>query len=84
MPVALFFQTCYDYVRLDDVAAALMHVALTTAIGLRNANNVEHVAGGMSNSGDECLDGDRGKKGRAWLCLAAGGRFFPRRVLFCH
>jgi hypothetical protein len=47
---------------LDDVAAAVMRIALTTTIGPRNANNVEHVAGGMSDSGDECLDGDGGEK----------------------
>jgi hypothetical protein len=30
-----------------------MRVALTTTIGPRNANDVEHVAGEMSDSGDE-------------------------------
>ena len=62
-----------DYhVRLDNVAATVMHVALTTTIGPRNADDVEHVASGMSKSGDECLDGDGGRKGREILRL--GGR----------
>ena len=55
------------YVLLDDVAAAVMRVVLMTTIGPRNANDVEHVAGGMSDSGDECLDGDRGEKRRERL-----------------
>ena len=50
-----------DYALLDDVAPAVMRIALTTTIGPRNANDVEHVAGGMSNSGD---DGDGGEKRR--------------------
>ncbi len=43
---------------MSDIAAAVMCVALTTMIGPCNANDVEHVAGWMSDSGDECLDGD--------------------------
>ncbi len=56
-----------DYVLLNNITAAVMRVALTTTIGPRNATDVEHVAGRMSDSGDECLDGDGGEKGRQRL-----------------
>jgi hypothetical protein len=54
-----------DYhVRLDNVAATVVHVAfLRNTIGLHNAEDVKHVTGGISDSGNE-LDGNGGR-----LCL---------------
>ena len=52
LPNMLLAMQADNYVLLDDIAAAIMRVTLTTTIGLHNASNVEHVAGGMSDSGD--------------------------------
>ncbi len=58
--------------------------------GPRNANDVEHVAGRMSNGGNECLMGTGGSKGergfafaasRASSCATSSGRCFAPDIM---
>jgi hypothetical protein len=69
-----------DEVVLNDFAAAVMHITVMTVILTRNANNVRRVALGMSNGGEEYLDGVGMGMGGIWgECgfLAAGGHLAP-------
>ncbi len=79
-PNMLLAMKADNYVLLDNVTAAVMLVNVMTTTSLCNANNVEYVAGKMSNGGDECLDG-LGEKGRAWLCLCTRWGIFLCHVL---